>query len=163
MHTYTESFNSNKQSFILLGDSILKNDAYVSNGKSVSDILLERTDGKTICLAADHSKIIDIYSQVDKIPDELNSNTTTIFLSAGGNDILTYYVDQENDSTNTSILDSMFTSYKKLIKSIQTKLPKANIVILDIYYPDNSKYQKYHQIINEWNNMIYKNNIILNI
>ena len=155
MSTYSESFNPNKQSFILLGDSILKNDAYVLNGKSVCNLLLERTDGKTICLATDHSKIIDIYSQIEKIPDDLNSNNTTVFLSAGGNDILTHYVDQENDSTDTSILASMFVEYKKLIKSIHTKLPKANIVILDIYYPDNTKYKQYHQVINEWNNMIY--------
>ena len=30
-----EPFNSDKQSFVLLGDSILKNDAYVSDGKSI--------------------------------------------------------------------------------------------------------------------------------
>ena len=92
-----EPFNSDKQSFVLLGDSILKNDAYVSDGKSVENLLVERTNGKTTCLAIDHSKIVDIYSQVDKIPDNLNSNLTTVFLSAGGNDILTHYVDQEND------------------------------------------------------------------
>ena len=155
MSTYSESFNSNKQSFILLGDSILKNDAYVLNGKSVCNLLLERTDGKTICLARDNSTISNVYNQVEKIPRNFNSNYTTVFLSAGGNDILTHYVEKENHSNDTSVLDSMFIEYKKLIKSIQTKLPKANIVILDIYYPDNSKYKQYHQIINEWNNMIY--------
>ena len=46
-------------------------------------------------------------------------------------------------------------NYKSLIKSITTKLPDANIVLLDIYYPDNIKYKQYHSIINEWNNMIY--------
>jgi hypothetical protein len=156
MNSYIEPFNSDKQSFILLGDSILKNDAYVSDGKSVENLLVERTNGKTICLAIDHSKIVDIYSQVDKIPDNLNSNLTTIFLSAGGNDILTHYVDQENDSTDTSILGTMFAAYKKLIKSIQKRLPNANIVLLDIYYPDNMTYKQYHSIINEWNQMVYK-------
>lgn len=151
-----EPFNSDKQSFLLLGDSILKNDAYVSDGKSVENLLVERTNGKTTCLAIDHSKIVDIYSQVDKIPDNLNSNLTTVFLSAGGNDILTHYVDQENDSTDTSILGTMFRAYKKLIKSIQKKVPNANIVLLDIYYPDNMKYKQYHSIINEWNKMVYE-------
>ena len=70
-YTSIESFNSDKQSFVLLGDSILKNDAYVSDGKSVENLLVERTNGKTTCLAIDHSKIVDIYSQVDKIPKEL--------------------------------------------------------------------------------------------
>ena len=156
MNSYIESFNSDKQSFVLLGDSILKNDAYVSDGKSVENLLLERTNGKTTCLAIDHSKIVDIYSQVDKIPEELNTNLTTVFLSAGGNDILTHYVDQENDSTDTSILGTMFRAYKKLIKSIQKKLPNANIVLLDIYYPDNMTYKQYHSIINEWNKMVYE-------
>ena len=156
MNSYIEPFNSDKQSFILLGDSILKNDAYVSDGKSVENLLVERTNGKTTCLAIDHSKIVDIYSQVDKIPEELNTNLTTVFLSAGGNDILTHYVDQENDSTDTSILGTMFAAYKKLIKSIQKKLPNANIVLLDIYYPDNMTYKQYHSIINEWNKMVYE-------
>ena len=154
--SYKEPFNSDKQSFLLLGDSILKNDAYVSDGKSVENLLVERTNGKTTCLAIDHSKIVDIYSQIDKIPEELNSNYTTIFLSAGGNDILTHYVDQENDSTDTSILGTMFAAYNKLIKSIKNKLPNANIVLLDIYYPDNMTYKQYHSIINDWNQMVYE-------
>ena len=151
-----ESFNSDKQSFLLLGDSILKNDAYVSDGKSVENLLVERTNGKTTCLAIDHSKIVDIYSQVDKISEELNSTSTTVFLSAGGNDILTHYVDQGNDSTDTSILGTMFAAYKKVIKSIQKKLPNANIVLLDIYYPENMTYKQYHSIINDWNKMVYE-------
>jgi hypothetical protein len=153
--TYTESFNSNKQSFILLGDSILKNDAYVSDGKSVDDMIMERTNGKTTSLAIDHSKIVDVYDQISKIPFDDNNNFTTIFLSAGGNDILSHYVDQENDATDTSILGTIFASYKKLIKTIKNKLPNANIVLLDIYYPDNMKYKQYHPIISEWNKLIY--------
>ena len=164
-HTYREPFNSNKQTFVLLGDSILKNDAYVSDGKSVDDLLKERTNGKSMCLAKDHSKIVDVYSQVEKVPCDLNNNFTTVFLSAGGNDILTHYVDQENDATNTSILDPMFKSYEKLVQSVKNKLPNSNVVLLDIYYPDNLKYKQYHPVICEWNNKIYnyakepKNNI----
>jgi hypothetical protein len=155
-YVLVESFNSDKQTFILLGDSILKNDAYVSDGKSVENLLVERTNGKTTCLAVDHSKIVDVYSQVDKIPEQLNTSQTTVFLSAGGNDILTHYVDQGNDSTDTSILGTMFAAYKKLIKSIQKKLPNANIVLLDIYYPENMTYKQYHSIINDWNKMVYE-------
>jgi hypothetical protein len=165
LNTYRESFNSNKQTFILLGDSILNNNAYVSNGKGVDELLKERTNGKSMCLARDHSKIVDVYSQVEKVPSDLNNNFTTVFLSAGGNDILTHYVDQENDATNTSVLDPMFKSYQKLVQSVKNKLPNSNIVLLDIYYPDNLKYKQYHSVISEWNNKIYdyakesKNNI----
>lgn len=152
---YRESFNAEKQTFILLGDSIFKNDAYVSDGQSVDEILKNKTDGKTLCLAVDHSKFVDVYEQISKIPDSLNNNLTTVFLSIGGNDILTHYVDKENDTTDTSILGVMLSSYKKLLQNIRSKLPNANIVVLDIYYPENMKYKQYHSIINEWNKMLY--------
>ena len=154
-NTYEGFTNTqSEKTYILLGDSILKNDAYVSNGKSVENLIAERN--KNIhCFAEDHSKIVDIYSQIDKIPLEFNSPNTLIFLSAGGNDILTHYVDQNQDITNTSVLKPMFSSYKHIIKTIQTKLPNAKIFLLDIYYPDNLQYKQFHSIIKEWNNMIY--------
>jgi len=155
IYDYVESFDTKKQSFILLGDSILKNDAYVSDGKSVDNLLQELTDGKTLCLAVDNSKIQDIYSQIDEIPSEDDKSSTTIFLSAGGNDILDVYVYQQNNSNDKSMLGPMFSSYKKLVKAIHTKLPNANIALLDIYYPENLKYKQYHTIISEWNKLIY--------
>ena len=151
-----ESFNSDKQTFVLLGDSILKNDAYVSDEKSIDFLLSERTDGKTIALAVDHSKIVDVYDQISNIPDTANNNLTTIFLSAGGNDILSHYVDNSNDTKSTAVLKPMFSAYKKLVKSIQNKIPNAKITLLDIYYPDNLTYKQYHSIISEWNNLIYE-------
>ena len=150
-----EGFNSNKQNFILLGDSIFKNDAYVTNGKSVDELLKERTNNKTLCLASDNSKIIDIYEQIIQIPDNLNNNGTTVFLSAGGNDILNHYVDKENDTSDTTILRTMFAAYKNIIKNIRNKLPQANIVLLDIYYPENISYKPYHSILQEWNKKLY--------
>jgi hypothetical protein len=163
-NTY-ENFDTNKNTIVLLGDSILKNNAYTSDGKSVEDILIEKTYGKTYCYATDHSKIVDVYNQISKIPLELNSQNTLLFLSAGGNDILTHYVDQEGDVEDERALQPMFSAYKKLIESIQIRLPKAKLYLLDIYYPNNLKYKQYHTIINTWNGMIYdyandpKNNI----
>jgi len=155
-NTYRETFNSTKQSFILLGDSILKNDTYVSDGRSVNDLLKERTNDKSICLAINDSKIVDIYGQIEKIPENLNTNYTTIFLSVGGNDILSNFVNNnETIDDKNLVLKKIFSEYKSLIKSIKTKLPDSNIVLLDIYYPDNIKYKQYHSIINKWNNMIY--------
>jgi len=160
---FKEHFKSEEKTFLLLGDSILKNDAYVSKGESVDSILVERTNGKTTSLALDNSKIVDVYSQIDKIPENLNTSSTTVFLSVGGNDILSYYVDQSNDPSETNFLGVMLKAYENLIKSIQTKVPNANIVLLDIYYPNNITYKRYHSIINEWNKMLYnyasKNNL----
>ena len=152
-----ESFETkNKESIVLLGDSILKNNSYVSNGKGIDELLEERNNGKIYSLAENHSKIVDIYSQIDKIPSDLNNDSTVIFLSAGGNDILSFYVDQEEDTTNDTALNPMFSAYKKLLESIQTKMDKAKIVLLDIYYPDNIKYKQFHPIISEWNKKIYE-------
>lgn len=159
-----EGFTNTAKTYILLGDSILKNDAYVSDGKSVENLLVERNKN-THCFAEDHSKIVDIYSQIDKIPIEFDSPNTLIFLSAGGNDILSYYVDQNQDITDTSVLKPMFSSYKNIVKTIQTRLPNSKLFLLDIYYPDNLQYKRFHSIIKEWNSMIYdfaqnsKNNI----
>jgi hypothetical protein len=150
-----EGFNPEKQHFILLGDSILKNDAYVSDGKSVSELLIDGTKGKTMCLAVDDTKINNVYEQINKIPDELNSRKTTVFLSIGGNDILYQYMEKEGDSSDSTILGTIFAAYKNLVKSIKNKLPNANIVLMDIYYPDNMKYKQYHTIIKKWNEMLY--------
>jgi hypothetical protein len=160
-----EHFDINNETFILLGDSIIKNNSYISNGKPIEEIILERTNGKSHCYAKDHSKIVDVYNQVSLIPLEYNNSNTLIFLSVGGNDILSHYVDQEGDSTDSSILKPMFSSYKKLIESIKIRLPLAKLYLLDIYYPNNIKYKPFHTILSEWNSMIYnyaenpKNNI----
>lgn len=158
-----EGFNTNR-TYVLMGDSILKNNAYVADGKSIESLVIERNN-QTYSFAEDHSKISDIFIQVNKLPIELNNPNTFIFLSAGGNNIIAHYIDNNEDATNTSILKPMFGAYKNLIKSIQARLPQAKIVLLDIYYPNNLQYTQFHSIIKEWNSMIYdfaenpKNNI----
>jgi hypothetical protein len=125
---------------------------------------MERTDNKTHCYAVDNSTIIDVYKQLDNIPYNFNTSYNTLFLSIGGNDILQKCL-ENNENCNKSDIVPMFSAYKNLIKSIQTKLPNANIILLDIYYPNNLKYKQYHELIHEWNKMIYdyarepKNNI----
>lgn len=166
-NTYTntsiETFNSSKQIIVLLGDSILKNNAYTSNGKSVQELLEERTKGKSYCFAMDDSKINNLYSQISKIPNDLNSPYTTIFVSGGGNDILSKYVERHTAKDNE--LEIIFNAYVHLLQALHTKMNKTRIILLDIYYPFDSKYKKYHHLINEWNKMLYeyaanpKNNI----
>jgi hypothetical protein len=136
-----ESFSQNThntRTIILLGDSIIKNNSYVKNGKAVDEILKEKTNGNSYCYAEDNSTIVDVYSQVSSIPIELNKESTTIFLSSGGNDIL----------------NVIFIAYKKLIKSIQTKMNKSKLVLIDIYYPVNIKYEQYKPILVEWNKLL---------
>lgn len=159
--SFIESFSSNKSSraIVLLGVSILKNNSYVPNGKAVDNILEERSlkNDKNIelySLAENNSKIVDVYSQINKMPLDINIKSTTIFLSSGGNDILSFYVDQQGDTTDTGFLNTMLADYKKLIKSIQTRMDLCQIVLLDIYYPTSNQFTQYKPILEQWNSLI---------
>jgi len=158
-----EGFTSHK-TYVLMGDSILKNNAYVTDENSIETLIIERNK-QVYSLAEDNSKISEIFIQVNKLHIELNNPNTYIFLSAGGNNIIFHYLDNNEDVSNTTILKPMFCAYKNLIKSIQVRLPEAKIILLDIYYPNNLQYKQFHYIIKEWNNKIYdfaenpKNNI----
>ena len=154
--SFIESFSSNKsgnKTIVLLGDSILKNNSYVSDGKGVDNILEERKSN-IVSLAVNNSKIVDVYEQINEIPLDINNSSTFIFLSSGGNDILSFYVDQHGDSTDTGFLNTMLAAYKKLVKSIQTRMNKCRIVLLDIYYPTSNQFSQYRPIIEEWNSLI---------
>jgi hypothetical protein len=148
-----ESFSSNNKTVVLLGDSILKNNSYVSDGKGVDNMLEERNI-KVYSIAENNSKIVDVYSQINKIPLDINNKSTIIFLSSGGNDILSFYVDQNGDATDTGFLNTMLSAYKTMVKSIQTRMTECKIVLLDIYYPTSNQFSQYRPIIEEWNTLI---------
>jgi hypothetical protein len=151
-----ESF-SNNDSIVLLGDSILKNNSYVRNGQSIEDILREKKSDKLYCFALNNSTIVDIYSQINNIPLNLNNENTSIFLSSGGNDILLQYVDKhDSDVSDMNILNVIFIAYKKMVKSLHTKMNKSKIVLIDIYYPTSIQFSQYNHIIREWNLLIEK-------
>lgn len=152
--SFIESFSSkNNKAIVLLGDSILKNNSYVSDGKGVDNILEER-NAKVFSLAENNSKIVDVYGQISKIPLDINYTSTTIFLSSGGNDILSFYVDQHGDTTDTGFLNTMLAAYKKLVKSIQTRMNSCKIVLVDIYYPTSNQFAQYKPILEKWNELI---------
>jgi hypothetical protein len=151
---FENSNNKTDATYILLGDSIIKNNSYVKNGKGIDDILNEKTNGNTQCYAKDESTIVDIYSQLDSIPSDLNKDSSIIFLSVGGNDILNNYANKEVSIKDTKVLDPIFNAYKTLIKSIQTKMNDSKLVLLDIYYPTNIKLAQYKPILEEWNKLI---------
>jgi hypothetical protein len=150
-----ESF-SQENNIILLGDSILNNEYYIKNGKSIAQIL-EETIGKNkvFLYARDNANINNSYNQISEIPLELNNSSNTIFLSIGGNDIIDLITTSQNHSTHSSILKTIFSYYKRFIKSLKARMNQTNLVLLDLYYPDNLKYKQYHSIISKWNQMIY--------
>ena len=157
-HSLHEFFNNNnkKETLVLLGDSILKNNSYMDyNEKSVEHLLKEKSNNNCYNYAQDGAIIIDCYDQLDKIPETLNNKQTTIYLSVGGNDIINHYIERLQNTKDTHVLNTMFETYTELVKSIQARMYLSKIVLLDIYYPSEPYYKKYYRIINKWNNKIY--------
>lgn len=158
--SYYNTLHSNKDTFIvkqetnyvLLGDSIFKNNSYVSNGENIEDIFRDKGIN-VISFSRNDATITNILSQVSEIPLELNMSTTKIFLSAGGNDILSYYENRQH--LHSSILRSIFKKYAELVQSIQIRLPNAKLYLLDIYYPTHKKYSEFIPIIQQWNQLLY--------
>jgi len=149
--------NSTTNTIILLGDSILQNSSYVPHDKSIENIISKKLNSSCHCYAKNNAKTYDIYSQIKKIPLDLNNSHTTIFLSAGGNDILDKYVERNDPNLNDlDYLNTIFGTYKNLVKTIKTKMNKAKLVLLDVYYPKSTKYLPYRNIISTWNNKIYE-------
>jgi hypothetical protein len=149
--------NSTTNTIILLGDSILQNSSYVPHDKSIENIISKKLNSSCHCYAKNNAKTYDIYSQVTNIPLELNNRYTTIFLSAGGNDILDKYVERSDPNLNElDYLNTIFGTYKNLVKTVKTKMNKAKLVLLDVYYPKSTKYLPYRNIISTWNNKIYE-------
>ena len=107
--------------------------------------MLFRSDkNKTIItLASNNSTINHVYKQLERVNTDLNDESTTVFLSVGGNDIMK--LQQQN-------LYDTFEKYKTLIGAITTKLPNVKLVLLNIYYPANTS--KYDSLIDKWNTNI---------
>ena len=147
----------NEKTYILLGDSILKNNNYAKHGKGIDDLLIERNEGNVTSLALDNSTIVDVYKQISSIPIDKNTPDTLIFLSVGGNNILQNYVEQSNNDLNDiTYLKTIFAAYKTLVRTLREKMTQSQLVLVDIYYPENVKYQVYRDLITKWNTMLYE-------
>ena len=144
---------TNNNKVILMGDSVLNNSNYVSFGKSVVDILKTKTSN-ILNVSKDGATINDLYSQLDKIPIDLNSEETYIFISVGGNDIL-----NKRSNLTSAEVTTLFNTYMEFLKAFRTKLGSTKLNIMNLYLPANPRYQSYKQIIDFWNNLINKYSI----
>lgn len=143
---------------VLMGDSILRNDAYLQDGHTVEHWLKKRASIRNVLnVAENHAKVVDVFAQVERLPFDLDTQDTVIFLSAGGNDILAHYVDQQQDVSDMSMLVPLMRAHQELRESIQARLPKARVVALDIYYPQSPTYQRFHPILRSWNSRLESN------
>ena len=139
---------TNNDNILLIGDSVLNNSNYVSADNSVYDNLKTKTSN-VFNYSKDGATINDCYEQLDKIPLELNTSNSCVFISAGGNNILT----SRNKMTSESIT-KLFNDYEEFIKSVKARLTNAKIYICNLYLPTNARYQIYKQSIEQWNNLI---------
>jgi hypothetical protein len=145
--------NGTNDNIVLIGDSILNNSAYVSQDKSVPDLLSKKMNGSTIYnFAKDGSTLNDCYTQLDKISLELNNSNTTIFLSCGGNNIL-----NNLGTRDVKSITNLFRQYSELIVSIKTRVPNASLYVLNLYYPTNGHYKSYYKTIEQWNTLLQDN------
>lgn len=146
---------TNNDNIILMGDSVLNNSNYVPIGKSVEDVLKRKTD-KVLNVSKDGATINDLYSQLDKIPIELNKNNTYIFISIGGNDIL-----NKGSQLNNQEIMNLFNKYMEFLKALRVKLGGAKLNIMTLYLPANPRYESYKRSIEEWNRLIneYSNKV----
>jgi len=146
---------TNNNTIILLGDSILNNSNYVSEGKSVYDVLKTKTNN-VYNFSKDGATINDLYSQLDKVPLDFNKSETYIFISAGGNDIL-----NKRKQLSATEIKTLFDSYMNFIKALRVKLGSVKINLLNLYLPSNPRYQSYESSIETWNQLMddYSNKI----
>ena len=149
--TIVERLTNNNQ-IVLLGDSVLNNASYVPKGQSVYDLLVSKSNNsnKVLNLAKDNATIVDLYSQLDKIPLELNNANTYVFISAGGNNLLQQQKSNENEL-------QLFSNYMNFVKSLRTRLNGVKINILNLYLPANPRYESYAKVVDTWNELLKTN------
>lgn len=144
-----------RKNIVLLGDSILNNSVYTLPKSSVPSLIsqqLEKSPEKTLYnLAKDGATINDCVNQLDAFPFELNNTETSVFISAGGNDIL------NGRRTETEKIDKLFAKYMDFIESVKKRLNKTNIVLLKLYYPVKPSYKIYYPAVTQWNQLLVDN------
>lgn len=139
---------TNNDKVILMGDSVLKNNNYVSSGKSVEDLLRIKTNN-LINVSKDGATINDLYEQLDKLSTDLNKSESYIFISIGGNDIL-----NKRSELNNNEVKSLFNSYMDFLKALRVKFGNTKINIINLYFPVNPRYKAYKSSIEQWNKLI---------
>ena len=155
-----EAFNSNSKNnnIILIGDSILNNSVYVFENESVPDLIKNKMQPEQLFynFAKDGATIQNCITNLANIPEDkiaaINAlkTDTSIFVSAGGNDIL-------NSRNSESTINALFEKYIKLITAIKQTFPLKNIVALNLYYPLKPSFKMFYPFIKQWNELLEAN------
>ena len=152
--------NSNIKNILFLGDSILNNQSYVSSGETVQDLLKKQHSSFNVLnYAQDGATISSVYQQIKQIPEYLNSTDSVLFLSIGGNDILSTLLKEENKLKQDIYLSILFEKYQILLETIHEKMNLSQIYIMDIYYPIHPYFQPWIPFIKKWNYLLENNKL----
>jgi hypothetical protein len=141
---------TNNDTIVLIGDSILNNNMYVPIGKSVADNIKLIHGNNVIIGAKDGATIDTCYYQLNNI---INSENYYLFISIGGNDILNNSYEKLNIDGSDEF-EKIKKKYIDFINFIKKKYSKTKIYLLNLYFPTDEKYDKYKNIIIQWNKMI---------
>lgn len=139
---------SNRDTVILMGDSIYENSKYVPLNESVYYHLKEKHKN-TFIVAKDSSEVRDLNTQFKEAEKYIKNDKPYLFISIGGNDIL-----RKQNTMNNNIkkhLNDLFNHYKNILSKNKNKY---NIVLTTIYKPHLKKYRKYDENIYYWNDKI---------
>jgi hypothetical protein len=145
---------TNKSNIILFGDSMLNNTTYIdidtnNNDNSVPGLIKQQTEANLYNYAKDGATIEDCYSQFHVL--STTPTNATIFVSAGGNDIIN---ENRNNVVDNSFVSSLFQKYSKMVLQIKDKFPNATICLLNIYKPVKPRYKRLSDSIDQWNSLI---------
>ena len=130
----------------LLGDSSLDNVQYVGTENSVHRLVQQHVPG-VVQLAKDSSTVSDLAVQVSKVP----CAPATVCVSCGGNDILRSRTGRADKWKLT--LKTVFERYKKALLPL-VKCPETRLILLDVYYPKETAYERYYPLIAFWNGLL---------
>jgi hypothetical protein len=142
-----------------MGDSVFNNTNYVGKGHSINDIMNKNYNNVTI-VAQDNAVINDLKQQYKLIPNSKNESNSKIVVSIGGNDLLNHY--KINNISDTKYVNTIFNNYVSNIEYLTDNF-KGEVIICNIYYPQEKSYKKLYPIIDNWNQKINKFSITHNL
>jgi len=147
--------NNNQKQIIFLGDSILNNSNYVDSSETVLYQFEHLVNTNIIMKAEDDAKLYNFNKQYSFLlnDNKYNNNNTYIIISIGGNDILG--LTNKVSSNNNSEFNELIKKYNEEISLLHKKLPSANILLVGLYYPIDTRFSIYKDLITKWNsNMV---------
>ena len=156
--SFTKNIESmvTKRNIVVLGNSVFDNRSYVSTTSSIPYLLNEHEYLNAQVYAMDGAKIENINKQLQQSLKAINNIHQTLFISVGGNEILTYK-EKENANKNEEkkqiikFIDDIFGDYRNVLKNYEFK---CNVVLCNIYIPYSKKNTIYETCIQLWNKKI---------